>query len=134
MTNMLSVKNTIHNVQRETLKNQADSWHTLILRVHLADVYLQLEAVNSAMKELEAVKAALDEGKYKTVPYGYFIVACNFGKFLSAMDCCRLKFRPQIQQLAGKMEEYIKETGFDRAGMLKTQYLQAKCIEDPSCI
>jgi hypothetical protein len=44
-TNYLGVNETINLTRREIMKSPANSWHALLLRIYLADVFLHLEAV-----------------------------------------------------------------------------------------
>jgi hypothetical protein len=38
--NLLSVKDMINMTRREILKSSSDSWHTHLLRIYLADVFV----------------------------------------------------------------------------------------------
>ena len=43
-TNYLGVNEAINLTRREIMKSPANSWHALLLRMYLAEVFLQLEA------------------------------------------------------------------------------------------
>jgi len=58
-TNMRSVEDLIRKMQEEILRSQQDSWHSIWLRIHLADIFTELGAVSSALIEIDAVLATL---------------------------------------------------------------------------
>ncbi len=76
-TNFLGVSETINLTRREIMKSPSNSWHAILLRIYLADVFLQLEAVASALKEHQIVEDSLI-GDYKKISFGYLLLALNF--------------------------------------------------------
>ena len=133
-TNMLSVKDTIRNTQKEIHRSQQDSWHSIWLRIYLAELFSQLEAVSSALIEIDAVLATLDNDKYKLLPYGYYLMATALAEKVHIMNKQRTRHTSEIQVVINKMEVFLKDTDFTRSGLFTTQMLHGKVIADPSCM
>lgn len=130
--NLLSVKDMINMTRREILKSPPDSWHTQMLRVYLSDVFVQLEAVTTALNELSQVEKVLEGDKYKKVPYGYHLKCTMIIQQLHAMAKHKMKYMDKMKDMVGVVEEFIKETGFTMRGTLETQRLNTIIMLDKS--
>lgn len=95
--NLLSVKDMISTTRREILKSADDSWHTHLLRIYLADVFVQLEATSSSLAELSHVEKALEGDKYTKVPYGYHLKCTMLIQQCHSMSKSKLKYADKLK-------------------------------------
>ena len=133
-SNFLGVSEMINLTRREIMKNTNDSWHTHLLRIYLADVFVQLEAVSSAVKELQTVEDCLLKQDYHKIPFGYLLMATCLVQKLFCMSKKSQKYEQSIRQTIAVAEQFLKDTSFTLRGVVITQKLHAALTLDPSVL